>query len=199
MSKTPKNSLQYKDIEPIVEYLISVKARQHTFDCWDVDDVSQEIRIICLNAMKEFDQSKIKEEKQVVNYFGRCVDNRLQNLKRDNYIRYTPPFGKQRAEQIENNPNDELYEKYLKHKEYVQRRKLIKHPVNIELIGDMPLKFSTEEDIIADDIQNHILSNIDEEFRDYVKEIFNGGKPDIDEEILLALQLNIQELLENCE
>ncbi len=99
-----QSNLTYEDIEPIVEYLVRVKAPTYTFDCWDIEDIAQEIRIICLyHALPKYDASKSKDKKQLINYFGRCVDNRLKNLKRDKYIRFTPPFSRQIVCKLETN------------------------------------------------------------------------------------------------
>lgn len=188
-----KKKLTYKDIEPIVEYLVKVKSKQNTFDCWDVEDISQEIRIICLNALEEFDHKRATDEKHILNYFGRCVDNRLKNLKRDNYIRYTPP-------QInENDSEDEMLEKYIRYQEYISRKENIKHPVNIELVGEMPVKFDAEEQIIAEDIKTHLLDNIKDNLKAPLKNIIDGAKKDISNKTKKEIQDSVKDILDNCQ
>lgn len=195
-NRVNKTSLSYSDIEDIVEYLVKVKASINTFDCWDYEDVSQEIRIICLNALEHFDSSRVKDERQLLNYFGRCVDYRLQNLKRDKYIRYAPPFNKKQIEQIERNPkqDEELYQKYLNFKISLQRKINIKHPVSIEVIGDSISTSINEQQVITNDIKEYLIVNIDDELRPTLVSLLNGETVD---NIILKekIQDKVRELL----
>ena len=78
-----KGEVTYDDIEEIVEYLVRTKSRSYSFDCYEPADIAQEIRIICMLKLDKFDPEKVQPDKWQ-NFFGRCVDNGLKNLKRDN-------------------------------------------------------------------------------------------------------------------
>jgi len=117
--------------------LVKVKAHKETFDCWETEDIAQEIRIICVKALPKFNADRASDVKGVVNYFGTCVDNRLRNVKRDNYIRFTPPFPKETIRQVKENPeqNPELYNKLVKFDQKLVSQKKIKHPVTFKIMG----------------------------------------------------------------
>lgn len=186
-SKKPESNptLSYSDIEHIVEYLVRVKSKQHTFDCWDAEDIAQEIRIICFNAISQFDFERAKDEKHMVNYFGRCVDNRLQNLKRDNYIRY------------ESNSKTLDEEKISKSLENIQRKKNIKHPISIDQAQNMPYKLDVECQVLANDMRAHLLSSVEEEFKEPLEKIMDGAKKEVSVKTRKEIQTIVKEILED--
>jgi DNA-directed RNA polymerase specialized sigma24 family protein len=194
------DQLTYEDIEPIVEYLVKVKARDNTFDCWDSDDIAQEIRIICLHALVGYEPSRAKNYKQVVNYFGRCVDNRLKNLKRDRYIRFSPPLSKDVIKEVEENPDayPEERRKLEKHKEGLEIQKKIKHPANIEVVGDANSFTPTnlEDEIIARDMQRHLIENIDEALRPSLISLLKGEKRKVNIRIRKRIQASVRTILD---
>jgi len=89
--KKNKHNLTYDDIEDIVEYLVKTKSYGYTFDCYTIDDIAQEIRIICLNALSKLDPERVKDGK-LQNFFFFFLDNGLKNLKRDNYVGASTPY-----------------------------------------------------------------------------------------------------------
>lgn len=185
-----KNKLKYNDIEPIVEYLVRVKSSHHTFDCWDSEDIAQEIRIICLNAMPEFDQSKSSDEKGLLNYLGRSVDNRLQNLKRDNYVRYNQKF-----ENCSITADDEDYVKYKKYKENLQSKLNIRHPVSIDGLLNGPGSSKCEDELIAQDFAEHLLDSIEPSLRVPLAQLISGDKERVSIKVREIIQLAIKEIL----
>ena len=173
--KSSKN-LTYKDIETIVEYLVKVKARDYTFDCFEIDDIGQEIRIICFKALDHFDFEKVKENK-LVNFFGRCVDNRLHNLRRDRYIRFSSPCNSD-CDMLHGGEDDsdlsKMCKRWLKHQERIEQQKIIKNPVSIELVGDLKdNKF--EKNIEAEDIKRFLIDNIEDNLRPGLIKILTGN------------------------
>jgi len=166
----------YKDIENIVEYLVKVKSRDYTFDCFEADDIGQEIRIICFKALNHFDFAKVKEDK-LVNFFGRCVDNRLRNLKRDRYIRFSSPCNSD-CNMLHGGEEDtelsQICKRWLKHQNRIEKQKIIKNPVSIELVGE--LKDNKFEKLIeAEDIKRFIIDNIEEKLRPGLLKILTGN------------------------
>lgn len=175
--KTNQNnpSLSYKDIEEIVEYLVRVKSRDNTFDCFEHNDIGQEIRIICFKALNHFDFNKVNQK--LVNFFGKCVDNRLHNLKRDRYIRFSSPCNSDCDMLHGNAENTELSKvckKWLKHQASIEKKKLIKNPVSIELVGELrDNKF--EKLIEAEDIKRFLIDNIEEHLRPGLLKVLTGN------------------------
>ena len=80
-----KNSL-YEKYEETIEEIAELN-KNKTFAFLSEEDIKQEIRIICFNALEKFDESKSSAR----TYLWRCVTNRLNNLKRDKYFRLEKP------------------------------------------------------------------------------------------------------------
>jgi len=175
-SQNNKKSLTYKDIESIVEYLVKVKSHDNTFDCFGTDDIGQEIRLICFKALNHFDFDKVKEDK-LVNYFGKCVDNRLHNLRRDRYIRFSSPCNSD-CDMLHGGEKDaelnQMCKKWLKHQDRIAKQKIIKNPVSIELVGELrDNKF--EKLIEAEDIKRFLVDNIEDNLRPGLVKILTGN------------------------
>jgi len=195
-----QKKLTYKDIEHVVEYLVRVKSRTNTFDCWDVDDIGQEIRIICLHALSSFKPEEADSDKKILNYFGTCVDNRLRNLRRDKYIRFSPPFNKATVREIEDNPeeNKAKYEKLQGFRQGIEEQKKIKHPTNIDVIGEGSIKSwnCLEEEILAKDMQQYIVDNIEDNLRAPLKSLLIGDKRKVNIRLRRRIQESVRTILE---
>ena len=169
-------SLTYKDIESIVEYLVKVKSRDNTFDCFEPDDIGQEIRIICFKALDHFNFEKVKKNK-LVNFFGRCVDNRLHNLKRDKYIRFASPCNSD-CDMLHGGEKDtelsKICKRWLKHQDRIAKQRVIKNPVSIEIVAELrDNKF--EKAIEAEDIKRFLINNIEDSLRPGLIKILTGS------------------------
>jgi len=81
-----KRPLVYSDIEPIVEYIAAVKSKQFgSIGVYAIDDVAQEIRLKCSKIIAKFRPGT----HSAFNFFGRCVDNCLRDLRRRHTLRRT--------------------------------------------------------------------------------------------------------------
>ena len=67
----------------IIEKVISRTAPKYTFGYYEVDDIKQESYIICLDAMKNYDNNRPLE-----NFLSKHLSNRLKDLKRNKYFRH---------------------------------------------------------------------------------------------------------------
>lgn len=189
-----KNKINYEEIEQIVEQLVKVKSSNAVFDCWEPEDIAQEIRIICLNALEHFDADRVIDSK-LINYFGRCVDYRLQNLKRDKYIRFTPHFTKEQIKEAIENPNSDMAVKYDKFKENVKRRKKVKHPIPIEHAGEKSTKHFNINEVDAKDLQAFLVNNIDEDLRCYLIQMINGNEKGVPKDCRERIRIYVLEIL----
>lgn len=191
-----ENKISYEDIEAIIEHLVKVKSHSAVFDCWEPDDIAQEIRIICLNALQHFDRSRVKDDK-LVNYFGRCVDYRLQNLKRDKYIRFTSYFNKDQIREAEAYPESEIGLKYAKFKEGVKNRKRIKHPICIDQVGEKFHEDTGAELIDMEDFKKHLLHAIPHHLRTPLLIMMEGGGKKVEKEVREEVQAFVQQCIED--
>jgi len=155
---------------------VRVKSRDYTFDCFEADDIGQEIRIICFKALNHFNFEKVKEDK-LVNFFGKCVDNRLRNLKRDRYIRFSSPCNSD-CDMLHGGEEDaelsKICKRWLRHQDRIAKKKLIKNPVSIELVGELRDN-GFEKSIEAEDIKRFLIDNIEDRLRPGLIKILTGN------------------------
>jgi len=190
-----QKKLTYKDIEHIVEYLVKVKSDKYTFDYYDTDDIGQEIRIICFKVLGHFDFEKVKEDKWV-NFFGRCVDNALKNLKRDKYIRFASTCNKECILLHENDDDmSKVCKRWVNHQANNEKKKKIKHPVSIDLVGEITDDYF-ENNIIAEDIKRYIIDNIEDSLRPTLMQLLNGVDKKISPKVIEKVQLSVRQILE---
>ena len=179
----PEIKLTYNDITDIVEYLVRTKCRNYTFDCWAEDDIAQEIRIICFKALNHFDAARSQPDKWK-NFFGRCVDNGLKNLKRDNYLRAATPC-KSDCEFLHGGDTKEDKElgrtckRWLKFQYNLKRKIKILHPIPIEIIGDSVRDFNAEEYLESRDLQEHIISRMPENLKVPLLKMLTGKEKEV--------------------
>lgn len=175
-------SLEYSDIEDIVEYLVSTKSHQNAFDCYAPEDIAQEIRIICLKALEHFDMSRVERGK-LVNFFGTCVDNSLKNLKRDKYIRYTPPCTKDceflHGDEYLEGDLAKVCKRWIRFKKNLRVKTNIKNPISVEYVSEPIRAASFEEEIEAKDLKSYLMSKLDDELKPYFLDILNGDRRDV--------------------
>lgn len=201
-NKIKDDELTYEDIEEIVEYLVRTKSYNYSFDCFEPADIAQEIRIICLRALKHFDVNRVKEDKWQ-NFFGRCVDNGLKNLKRDRYLRTTPPC-KSDCEFLHGDEHLDkdmglVCKRWLKFNKSLQRKRKIKHPVPIDLLGDITQKASFESTIEARDLKNHLYSIISDDLKPAFRMMLRGNAKKVSKDKRLRIQEIINSFIENNE
>jgi hypothetical protein len=187
-----KTKITYKDVEHIVEYLVKVKSDQNSFDCYTSDDIGQEIRLICFRALEHFDLSRVKEEK-LVNFFGRCVDNAIKNLKRDKYIRYSGPCTGE-CKFLHSDDTIDLQnvcKRWLRFKKGIQVKLNIRHPLNID---DLPIHDDdVDESVDWQDYKHYLINcvpdNLKKPLREFLFEDVKLKKKDREEikEALIGL------------
>jgi len=189
-----RNKPTYKDIESMVEYLVKVKSDKFTFDHYDRDDIGQEIRIICLKVLGHFDFEKVKEDKWI-NFFGRCVDNALRNLKRDKYIRPASTCSKEcRMLHGEDKDISKVCKKWKNRQANNERKMTVKNPISIDIVGDITYNYF-ENSVMTNDIKRFLIDNIDEELRPTLLKLINGTKTKLSKKKVARVQISVKELL----
>jgi hypothetical protein len=176
--KNKQTKITYEDIKDIVEYLVGTKSYQYRFDCYEADDIGQEIRLICIRALEHFDVDRVEKEKWK-NFFGRCVDNALKNLKRDNYIRTASPCTSDcsllHGDEYLNNFLGHVCKRWLKFRKGLQRKISIMHPLNIEKVGHNIQDRDFEKEIETEDLINYLRKILPHELRESFN-IMVGGR-----------------------
>jgi hypothetical protein len=141
------------------------------------EDIGQEIRIICFKALQHFDVTRVEKDRWT-NFFGRCVDNGLKNLKRDNYIRPSTPCPVDcsylHGDEYLTNEVDGVCKRWLKHRENIQRRIGVIHPVNIEAVGDVVRDFKMDDEGQYRDLRNFLIEKLPVELHKPLDEMLAG-------------------------
>ena len=83
------SGIPYEEASTLVETIVSIKKKKYQFPGVDPEDVAQDIRMICWEALSRFDPDKLG--KSVFHFVARCVDNRLYNQFRGVYLDNNPP------------------------------------------------------------------------------------------------------------
>jgi len=176
-----KHNLTYDDIEEIVEYLVKTKAYGYTFDCYSADDIAQEIRIICLTKLPKFDPEKTEPDKWQ-NFFGRCVDNGLKNLKRDNYVRASTPYRKKAAQLDESDKSEEaedIRSKFAHHQKGVKRKLSIRHACPIDGLAELINNKRFENEMEYKDLERYLIEKAPDDILVPLKLILSGRSGEI--------------------
>ncbi len=193
-----KGEVTYADIEDIAEYLVRTKSRQYAFDCFSPDDIAQEIRIICLLKIAKFDPEKTEPEKWQ-NFFGRCVDNGLKNLKRDNYIRTSSPY-KKRFENLKDADKSEDAEKvrllYGRFQDRIKVQLGIIHAKPLSLIGDIVKNTQFELEMEYKDLESHLLDGAPEHLRVPLELLLSGFNKQVSRKEKRKVQAYVKSVLD---
>jgi hypothetical protein len=84
------SGLHYSDHEDLVETIVSMKRAKYSFPGVDADDLGQDIRLMCWQAIEQkFDPDKLG--KSLFHFVARVVDNALYNKFRGVYLDNNPP------------------------------------------------------------------------------------------------------------
>lgn len=192
------HNLEYEDIHDIVEYLVRTKSSGYAFDCFTSEDIGQEIRIICYRALDKLDLERVKDGK-LQNFFGRCVDNGLKNLKRDNYIRAASPYKKkfELLEENDNSPEAEIVrEKWNHHQKNIKRRLAIKHAAPIDGLAELINNDRFDREMEYKDLEIYLLEVAPPDIAKPLKLILEGHIEDISRSERRKVQQFVKKLME---
>ena len=193
-----KGEVTYSDIEDIVEYLVKTKSRSYSFDCYAPDDIAQEIRVICLTKLKKFDPEKTDPEKWQ-NFFGRCVDNGLKNLKRDRYIRTASPHKKKFEDLDDDDTSDEAQKTRKLYAKFQKRIKIqlgIIHAQPISLVGDISNHCSFKENTEYKELEEYLIVLSPDNILSPLKKMLSGLHKDVSRRDKKKVQEFVKKILD---
>lgn len=196
-----KNNLTYSDIEHIAEYLVRTKSYNYAFDCYGADDIAQEIRIICLKSLPKFDP-KLKEPDKWVNFFGRCVDNGLKNLKRDNYVRTSFPDKKKYEGLEDEDKSDEAAEvrkKWDDHQKRIRRKLSIRHAVSIDGLADLIKNSRFQDEMEYKDLERYLIEKADDSIIVSLKLMLSGRAKEVSRKEKRRVQQFVKKTLDKAD
>ena len=199
LETSKKRALTYSDIEPIVEYLVRTKSYNYTFDTWGQDDIAQEIRIICLNALGKVDPDRVVDGK-LQNFFGRCVDNGLKNLKRDNYVRASSPY-KKKFEQLDDDDQSEEAQKiragWERHQKNIKRRLAIRHAAPIDDMTELLNNERFQREMEYKDLERFLIEKATDDILVPLKLMLSGKVKEVSRAEKRRVQQFVKKTLDN--
>lgn len=83
--RIPAN-LTEEEVLSVIEKVVGKISAKYKFGIYDLDDIRQEARILCMTALAQYDG-----ERPLENFLSIHVRNRLITLRRDKHVRYVPP------------------------------------------------------------------------------------------------------------
>lgn len=150
--------MTYDQLMKQIEIVINRIAPKYTFNTYDVEDIKQESFIICMDALKRYDQKRPLE-----NFLSVHLSNRLKNFVRDNY--YTKD---------ENEKKKVLRPKYLTNEDVVHYEHSHEHSVdakNLSYIIDKYLPANYRSDYLKMINDVYIPKKRREEILELIKQL----------------------------
>lgn len=124
---------------------------------------------------------RVKDGK-LQNFFGRCVDNGLKNLKRDNYVRASSPYKKKFEELDKDDQSDdakEIREKWEHHQNNIKTKLSIKHAAPIDGLEDLINNDKFQKEMEYNDLERHLIEDAPEDIIAPLKLILAGRTDDV--------------------
>lgn len=169
--KTTNQKIDENEFLRVLDVISKKLAYKFKFGYHDYDDMKQQISIFALEGLKNYDHTRPLE-----NFLWTHVRNRLFNYKRDNYQRpdkpcltcplYDPHCKKSNSEceQYDNKNDCSLYDSWINRN---TTKKNLMHLTNIEDTKDFAHAFSSNEDLLSDNVMT-------KEILDLVETHLNG-------------------------
>jgi DNA-directed RNA polymerase specialized sigma24 family protein len=202
MKKKHKPTIDENEFLRVIDVISKKLAYKFKFGYHDYDDMKQQISIFALEGLKNYDHKRPLE-----NFLWTHVRNRLFNYKRDNYQRpdkpcltcplYDPHCKKKdsECEQYDNKNDCSLYNSWINRN---ASKKNLMHLTNIEETKDFSHVFSTNEDLLTDNIMTKeildlVETHLNGEYRSIYLKVKSGikvNKADMDK-----LTVKLREIL----
>lgn len=193
-----KRRIKYEDIEDIVEYLVRTKSYSYSFGSWTPEDIGQEIRLICFQKIEHFDPTRVEEDRWK-NFFGRCVDNALKNLKRDNYLRTSPSvridISGMTPEEVLEFKKTEDYSRWKKFQVNLQRKLRILHPIPIDVLGDTIKHNKLEAELEYKDLEKFVVDSIGFHLKKPLQMMLDGKSESVSKKDKRKVQAFVKRLM----
>lgn len=193
-----KRRIKYEDIEDIVEYLVRTKSYSYSFGSWTPEDIGQEIRLICFQKIEHFDPTRVEEDRWK-NFFGRCVDNALKNLKRDNYLRTSPSvridISGMTPEEVLEFKKTEDYSRWKKFQVNLQRKLRILHPIPIDILGDTIKHNKLEAELEYKDLEKFVVDSIGFHLKKPLQMMLDGKSESVSKKDKRKVQAFVKRLM----
>jgi DNA-directed RNA polymerase specialized sigma24 family protein len=199
------SGIPYMDAQDLVETIVSLKKAKYNFPGNDPEDLAQDIRLICWEALGKFDPSKLG--KSVFHFVARCVDNRLYNQFRGVYLDNNPPCLRcpEYIKETKECAIDEVgCDRIVAYRDRMARRRAIAAPLsyNAHLDADQETDFSHHESLSVGsstgvcDLDDTLRSELDENLLPYYDRMVSGHGDEIPAHFRRMVQRQVKIILE---
>lgn len=200
---TSISGIPYDEHSSLVETIVSLKKGKYRFPGVDPEDIAQDIRVICWEALSRFDPLKVG--KSVFHYVAKCVDNRLYNQFRGIYLDNNPPC--LRCPEWDKSTktckiNEEGCDRIVQYRERMARRRAIAAPNSYssldadgEAINEnlaIPDSLTVGSVTGVSDLSDQFRSYISEELRPYYDLMVNGKTEEVPVELVRLIQIQVR-------
>lgn len=191
-------TLSYEEAHSTIEKIVSIKARQYVKPGQSVDDVAQEIRIICFQALEKYNPAKVG--RSIFHFLARCADNGLYNQQRGIYLDNNPPC--LRCEHYIKETKgcaiqESGCERIVQYRDKMARRRAVLAPISYNVeeeeeeinIGFVPSPTGYLN------LDEHIRSTIDPSLSGYYDQMTKEGASAVPAKIRKKIQVFVQNIL----
>jgi hypothetical protein len=188
------SGIAYEDATSLVETIVSLKKKKYQFPGVDAEDMAQDIRVICWEALSRFDQAKLG--KSVFHYVARCVDNRLYNNFRGVFLDNNPPCLRcpEYIKATKECRIDEVgCDRIVQYRERMSRRRAIAAPTSYSILDDS--EDSSEPDALTvgsttgvSDLSDTLRAALTEDLKSYYDLIVAGHSDKVPPSAVKAIQ-----------
>lgn len=194
----------YEDLHVTIEKIVAMKSSRWSFPGMDSDDIAQEVRLLCFQALQKYDPEK--EGKGVFYFLVKCVDNGLYNKGRGIYFDNNPPCMRcpdyNKATKICcGSPRKAEYDARM------ARRRAIDNPMSLHgsdstaSTSDFepsPFEIKTAVGSITGviNLDEHIQEKLDPELVPHYMTMVNGGEGDVPIAIRRQIREMVKEILD---
>ena len=188
------SGIAYEDATSLVETIVSLKKKKYQFPGVDSEDIAQDIRVICWEALQRFDHDKLG--KSIFHYVARCVDNRLYNQFRGVFLDNNPPCLRcpEYIKETKECRIDEVgCDRIVQYRERMSRRRAIAAPTSYSILDDSedssePDALTTGSTTGVSDLSDTLRAALTEDLKPHYDKIVAGFASQVPPNIVKTIQ-----------
>lgn len=160
-----------KDVLDAIEKAVTILAPSFVFGYWDLDDIKQQARMFCLQALERWDKVRPLE-----NFLYTHCRNRLANLRRDKLRRNDPPCESCHAGTFCGQTEGGACRRYADWLKRNNAKANLARPLDIDNVSDNKKSHdcTTERDVEMDELLELIDEKLPMELRSYYLQMRDG-------------------------
>lgn len=205
MMSQPSGKISYEDAEGLIETIVRMKKDKYHYPGHDTEGLAQDIRLICWDALKKFDENKLG--KSVFHFIARCVDNALYNKFRGIYLDNNPPCLRceHYIKETKSCAIDEVgCDRIIAYRDRMARRRAIAAPLSYTIdfdsedgrdsVFDKDMAVGSSTGVC--DLNESILATIDSSLVEYYKLMASGNSDEVPAHYKKQIQKHVRDMMD---